>query len=67
MGSVPDGLSALLTSKVDRLSLEQQIILKVASVIGQNFSVEMLEQILSDEAQPNLRRDLMVIFEQTIF
>ena len=37
-GSIPNSLSSLLTSKVDRLSPTQQIILKVASVIG-NFPI----------------------------
>jgi hypothetical protein len=52
----------LLTSKVDRLTLEQQIILKVASVIGQTFTVSMLAQLLPQEAdQSNLKQDLSVI------
>lgn len=36
----------LLTSKVDRLSPNQQILLKVGSVIGQTFTLDMLGEVL---------------------
>ncbi|WP_299407231.1 adenylate/guanylate cyclase domain-containing protein [Acaryochloris sp. IP29b_bin.148] len=42
---LPSTLQGLITSRIDRLSPPQQLMLKVASVIGRNFSVDLLEAI----------------------
>ena len=39
---MPAGLQGLITSKLDRMSPSQQIVLKVASTIGAAFDVNML-------------------------
>lgn len=62
LSSVPSSLGGLLTGKIDRLTPENQVILKCASIIGQTFSVKMLRQILPAETdQKNLKRALRQI------
>jgi class 3 adenylate cyclase/tetratricopeptide (TPR) repeat protein len=43
--SLPDTVEEVITSRIDRLSPSQQLILKVASVIGRTFPVELLRDI----------------------
>jgi predicted ATPase len=45
---LPGTIRQLITSKVDRLSGRQRDILKVASVIGKTFSVQLLTELLPD-------------------
>lgn len=42
---LPSTLQGLITSRIDRLLPPQQLMLKVASVIGRNFRVDLLEEI----------------------
>jgi len=43
---VPDNLQALLLARIDRLPAEVRNVLRVAAVIGRQFSVRVLEQVL---------------------
>src|SRR5262245_31130193 len=43
---IPDNLQGLLMARIDRLPDEAKHILRVASVIGRQFSVEVLEQVV---------------------
>jgi len=43
---VPDNLQALLLARIDRLPAEVREVLRVAAVIGRQFSVQVLEQVL---------------------
>jgi predicted ATPase len=47
--NVADSVTGLLTSKVDKLTPSQQIILKVASIIGRTFPVRLLTSCLPVE------------------
>jgi class 3 adenylate cyclase len=47
--SMPRTVQALITSKIDRLSANQQMILKFASVVGMQFAVEFLYRLLPQE------------------
>lgn len=44
-GGLPQSIEGIITSRIDRLSPEQALTMKVASVIGRNFSVELLNQL----------------------
>ena len=44
---VPDNLQALILARFDRLDRQQRRILQVASVIGREFSVALVEAVLS--------------------
>jgi class 3 adenylate cyclase/tetratricopeptide (TPR) repeat protein len=46
----PDNLEAVITSRIDRLSPQLQLVLKVASVIGRVFSLSLLKAIHPIEA-----------------
>ncbi|MCP4419279.1 MAG: AAA family ATPase, partial [Chloroflexi bacterium] len=46
--TLPDSLHSLILSRLDRLSLEQQFILKVASVIGRAFAFAPLNALLNE-------------------
>eukprot|EP01119_Soliformovum_irregulare_P011079 TRINITY_DN2752_c0_g1_i4.p1 TRINITY_DN2752_c0_g1~~TRINITY_DN2752_c0_g1_i4.p1 ORF type:complete len:1020 (-),score=406.21 TRINITY_DN2752_c0_g1_i4:7-3066(-) len=56
---VPTALSGLLTAKVDKLSPSLSLILKVGSVIGRSFSVDLLSLLMAKETdKANLQQDL---------
>lgn len=56
---VPDSVTGLLTSKVDKLTPSQQTILKIAAIIGQTFTFKTLAALLPDEnSRANLKKDL---------
>lgn len=46
----PDNLEAVITSRIDRLPQQQQLVLKVASVLGRVFSLGLLRAIYPIEA-----------------
>ncbi|HEY8379561.1 MAG TPA: hypothetical protein VIK91_23875, partial [Nannocystis sp.] len=46
----PDNLDALITSRIDRLQQEHQLVLKVAAVLGRVFSLGLLRAIYPLEA-----------------
>ncbi|NJN99294.1 MAG: AAA family ATPase, partial [Anaerolineales bacterium] len=48
---LPDTVEEVITSRIDRLNPSQQIILKVASVIGRTFLVELLRDIHPNQAE----------------
>lgn len=50
---IPDNLQGLLLARIDRLPDNVKHTLRVASVIGRQFPVSVLEQVLRDEAQDN--------------
>ena len=43
--NLPNTLQGLITSRIDRLLPPQQLMLKVASVVGRNFRYDLLEEI----------------------
>lgn len=49
--SLPDTAHGVITSRLDRLSLEQQLTLKVASVIGYTFQFQVLHDVYPVEEQ----------------
>lgn len=56
----PDTIEGVVTSRVDRLTPEQQLVVKVASVIGRTFTVETLQALLPDQADPSEHVDAVV-------
>jgi predicted ATPase len=46
---IPDTLHGLLLARIDRLPNEAKHTLRVASVIGRQFPVRILEQVLQQE------------------
>lgn len=46
---IPDNLQGLLLARIDRLPEEVKHTLRVASVIGRQFSVQVLEEVLQQE------------------
>jgi tetratricopeptide (TPR) repeat protein len=47
---LPDTVQGVVTSRIDRLPPQQQLILKVASVIGREFTFRLLEKIYPMES-----------------
>ena len=43
---IPDNLQGLLLARIDRLPAEARYILMVASVVGRNFPVKVLSQVM---------------------
>lgn len=48
----PDTVQVVVTSRIDRLDARQQLMLKVAGVIGRVFSVNALQDVLPVETDP---------------
>jgi predicted ATPase len=48
---IPDNLQGLLLARIDRLPEDVKHTLRVASVIGRQFPVKVLEQVLEEKAQ----------------
>jgi predicted ATPase len=46
---IPDTLHGLLLARMDRLSDEVKYALRIASVIGRQFPVKVLEHVLRDD------------------
>tara|TARA_R110002073_G_scaffold7456_1_gene42363 strand:- start:25759 stop:29805 length:4047 start_codon:yes stop_codon:yes gene_type:complete len=44
-GDIPQSIEGIITSRIDRLSPEQALTMKVASVIGRHFSVALLSEL----------------------
>jgi predicted ATPase/class 3 adenylate cyclase len=60
--SLPDTVQGVITSRIDRLMPQQQLTLKVASVIGALFSFEVLRDIYPVEAdKPDLPEHLRAL------
>ncbi|GIK43899.1 MAG: adenylate/guanylate cyclase domain-containing protein [Chloroflexota bacterium] len=60
--SLPDTVEEVITSRIDHLNPSQQLILKVASVIGRTFPVELLRDIHPIEAdKPQLPTQLTIL------
>jgi len=49
---IPDNLQGLLLARIDRLPEEVKHTLRVAAVIGRQFPVKVLEQVLAKESSP---------------
>ena len=49
---IPDNLQGLLLARIDRLPEDVKRTLRIASVIGRQFSVRVLEEVLSAQAGP---------------
>jgi predicted ATPase len=43
---IPDNLNGLLLARIDRLPAEARYTLLVASVIGRNFPIKVLSQVM---------------------
>lgn len=60
----PNTVQGLITSRIDRLSPPQQLTLKVASVVGRDFSLHALEAIYPvEEDRPNLASHLQTLVQ----
>jgi class 3 adenylate cyclase/tetratricopeptide (TPR) repeat protein len=51
----PQGLAAVITARIDRLSAREQLVIKSASVLGRVFTVEPLCELLADTEARELR------------
>jgi tetratricopeptide (TPR) repeat protein len=56
MKDVPSSVTGLITTKIDRLDPAQQVILRLAAVMGRTFSVSMLESLLPLESDISMDR-----------
>ncbi len=63
-GSIPVKIEELILARIDKLNDEERHILEVASVIGQEFSIKLLEYIIGNEKE--LREVIKVLEEKGI-
>ncbi|MES2571528.1 MAG: AAA family ATPase, partial [Verrucomicrobiota bacterium] len=63
----PDTVQGLVTSRIDRLSPQEQLVLKVASVIGRTFASDILFDVCPiEEDKPNLDAYLATFTRQNL-
>lgn len=65
--NLPDTLEGLITERIDRLGPSQQLVLKVASVIGNVFSAELLKRVYPIQSDQDKLDDMMEDFVRTGF
>lgn len=59
---LPNSIESLITSRIDRLTVKQQLLIKVASVIGRSFNHQLLSDIFPSGADElDLSRELNVL------
>eukprot|EP01119_Soliformovum_irregulare_P018426 TRINITY_DN5644_c0_g1_i1.p1 TRINITY_DN5644_c0_g1~~TRINITY_DN5644_c0_g1_i1.p1 ORF type:complete len:1103 (+),score=322.47 TRINITY_DN5644_c0_g1_i1:3-3311(+) len=64
---IPPGVNAVLISKFDKLSPSQQLLLRVAAVIGGVFSVSLLERLIPQETdRSDMRQDLRCLAKMSM-
>ena len=61
---IPVRIEELILSRIDKLNNEERHVLEVASVIGQEFSIELLEHLVEDGGR--LREVIKVLEEKDI-
>lgn len=64
--TLPDTIQGLVLSRIDRLSPEEQLTLKVAAVIGRNFAYPTLHDTLGEHMEVS-ERLLKVYLEHLVF
>ncbi|OQY45948.1 MAG: hypothetical protein B6242_09105 [Anaerolineaceae bacterium 4572_78] len=64
---VPNNVHGVITSRIDRLTPQQQLTLKIASVIGQSFSVQLVQDIHPLEADKPFIDDYLAQLEYLDF
>lgn len=62
--SLPDTIHSVITSRIDRLTPAQQLTLKVASVIGYTFAVDVLHAIYPVKEERDQLGDHLTVLEQ---
>jgi hypothetical protein len=63
---VPSSVSALMQQKIDRLTPNANLVVKIASMLGQEFCYDMLYSVFPDDlkAKKELRQNLDELIEQ---
>ena len=65
--ALPDGLRGIIVSRIDALSAAEQLALKIAAVIGREFSLAMLKDLLPPtEAQVDLAQVARVLEREDV-
>lgn len=65
--ALPDGLRGIIVSRIDALSAAEQLALKIAAVIGREFSLGMLKDLLPHtEAQVDLAQVARVLEREDV-
>ncbi|WP_168219162.1 adenylate/guanylate cyclase domain-containing protein [Limnoglobus roseus] len=63
----PDNVQAVVTSRIDRLAPQEQLTLKVASVIGRTFTRNLLHDVSPiEDDRPHLERHLDTLTSQSL-
>jgi class 3 adenylate cyclase/tetratricopeptide (TPR) repeat protein len=58
---IPPTVQALVASRLDALQTEERAVVDPASVIGLTFALDAVSELVEDEVQPGLKRDLEVL------
>jgi class 3 adenylate cyclase len=62
-GTTSDALKNLIIIRMEKLTSEQQLVVKYASVLGQEFTVRTLAAVLPDTVVPHLSQSLAALIE----
>jgi class 3 adenylate cyclase/tetratricopeptide (TPR) repeat protein len=64
--TVPASIQALLASRLDRLTPEERTVLEAAAVVGKEFFVGAVRDLVSDEARSRVPGDLMALVRKEL-
>ncbi|MGZ5344615.1 MAG: AAA family ATPase [Actinomycetota bacterium] len=64
--TVPPSIHALLAARLDRLTREERTVLEVAAVVGKDFFVGAVRDLVPDEARERVPSDLMALVRKEL-
>jgi class 3 adenylate cyclase/tetratricopeptide (TPR) repeat protein len=64
--TLPPSIQALLAARLDHLSPEEQRVLEAAAVIGKDFFVGAVQELMPEDARPRVRSDLMALVRKEL-
>eukprot|EP01119_Soliformovum_irregulare_P021944 TRINITY_DN7394_c0_g1_i2.p1 TRINITY_DN7394_c0_g1~~TRINITY_DN7394_c0_g1_i2.p1 ORF type:complete len:1121 (-),score=245.67 TRINITY_DN7394_c0_g1_i2:41-3403(-) len=64
INSIPDTIERIITTRIDCLIVAQQTILRVASVIGTNFPVDILSEVMPVKMEADVLLDELFVLEE---
>jgi class 3 adenylate cyclase/tetratricopeptide (TPR) repeat protein len=64
--TVPPSIQALLAARLDRLAPGERTALEAAAVVGKEFFVGAVRDLVPDDARPNVNADLMALVRKDL-
>jgi class 3 adenylate cyclase len=64
--AVPPSISALLAARLDRLTPQERAVIEAAAVVGREFSISVVRDLLPEDAHDRVPSDLMALVRKEL-